>query len=401
MPCDCYFDALLYVAPWFIIFDGLTAWSVNHLDCVSAGVNLAFHGLFFFFAQLTIVALFFYLCHVSVGLPKGKFKNALLYLPFLVSEGVGIFTLKDLEFVKGESVNYSMGIAAQACFASLFIYFIMIFVTLFVHRGQIEKRKYKSILLFIGASLIVAVGQVIYPEALMTSIIPAILILGIYVVLEDPSHRRLEQHNAEMTSGFATLVENRDNNTGGHIKRTREYVRIMLDEMQKLPQYKSILTKDFINDMLNAAPLHDIGKISTPDRILQKTGKLTDDEFVIMRQHAAVGGEIIKDTFKAINDQSFLETAYLVARFHHEKWNGRGYPEGIAGEDIPLCARIMSVADVFDAVSAKRCYRDAMPIEKCFQIIANGAGSDFDPEIVRIFMKAREKVMKIYNKTFE
>jgi len=221
------------------------------------------------------------------------------------------------------------------------------------------------------------------------------------MVQEDPSYRRLEKHNAEMTSGFATLVENRDNNTGGHIKRTKEYVRMMLAEMVEMPQYKQMLTKDFVKNMINAAPLHDIGKISTPDNILQKPGKLTDEEYTIMKLHAATGGDIIKETFKGLNDAEFLDTAYQVARFHHEKWNGRGYPEGISGENIPLCARIMAVADVFDAVSAKRVYRDAMPIEKCFQIIESGAGSDFDPELVSIFLNAKDKVLEIYHRTFE
>lgn len=401
LPCNKYFDVILYVAPWCIVFDGLTAWTVNHLGQITHTTNVALHGLFFLLIQVTIVAIFLYFCNASVGLPKSKLKMALLFLPFLVSEGVGLATLKDLEFIQGVTTNYSMGVAAYTCFGSVFFYFGMVlFITLF-YRKQIEKRNYLNILSFIIASLAVIIIQVINPEALLTSFVPTILIIGIYMNLEDPSHRRLEKHNAEMTSSFATLVENRDNNTGGHIKRTKEYVRMMLGEMVTMPQYKEILTKDFVKNMINAAPLHDIGKISTPDNILQKPGKLTDEEYAIMKLHAPTGGEIIKETFKGINEPEFLETAYQVARFHHEKWNGRGYPEGISGEQIPLCARIMAVADVFDAVSARRVYRDAMPLDKCFQIIESGAGSDFDPELVKIFMNAREKILEIYHRTFE
>jgi len=171
LPCNKYFDALLYFAPWFIIFDGLTAWSVNHLDCFSRLTNLIFHGLFFFFVQLTIAATFFYFCDTTIGLPKGKLKKALLLLPFLVSEGIGLVTLKDLEFLQGQSTNYSMGVAALTCFASVFIYFSMVLFILLFHKQQIEKRKYKSILIFILMSFAAIIGQVVYPEALISSIV--------------------------------------------------------------------------------------------------------------------------------------------------------------------------------------------------------------------------------------
>ena len=115
-----------------------------------------------------------------------------------------------------------------------------------------------------------------------------------------------------------------------------------------------------------------------------------------MKEHAPRGGEIIKETFTGLDDKEYQKIAYEVARFHHEKWNGRGYPEGLKGEEIPLHARVMAIADVFDAVSAKRCYRDAMPIDKCFKIIEEGAGEDFDPKLVEIFMQARNKILDYY-----
>ena len=147
--------------------------------------------------------------------------------------------------------------------------------------------------------------------------------------------------------------------------------------------------------------MHDIGKISTPDYILQKPGKLTDEEYAIMKQHAAVGGDIIKETFASLDHPEYLQIAYEVARFHHEKWNGKGYPDGLKGREIPLHARIMAIADVFDAVSSKRCYRDPMPVETCFQIIQNGAGKDFDPDLVELFMNAKDKVLVYYEQDKE
>ena len=117
-----------------------------------------------------------------------------------------------------------------------------------------------------------------------------------------------------------------------------------------------------------------------------------------MKKHAPIGGEIIQDTFSDLDEPEYQKIAYEVARFHHEKWNGKGYPEGLKGEEIPLHARIMAIADVFDAISAKRVYRDAMPIDKCFHIIEEGAGSDFDPELVALFLNAREQIEAYYNK---
>ena len=155
------------------------------------------------------------------------------------------------------------------------------------------------------------------------------------------------------------------------------------------------MNKDYLVNVSNAAPLHDIGKIATPDYILQKPGKLTDEEFAIMKKHAACGGEIIQDTFKNLDDADFQKIAYEVARFHHEKYNGKGYPQGLSGEQIPLHARIMAVADVFDAVSQKRCYRDAMPLDQCFSIIEKGSGTDFDPQIAKIFLDSKDEVVRL------
>lgn len=156
-----------------------------------------------------------------------------------------------------------------------------------------------------------------------------------------------------------------------------------------------------LKEMVMAAPMHDVGKIAIPDVILQKPGKLTAEEFGVMKTHAAKGGEIIKDTFKSMSDEEYEKIAYQVARFHHEKWNGKEYPEGLSRKGIPLCARIMAVADVFDAVSAKRCYRDAMPLEQCFAIIENGNGQDFDPYIADVFLDKKEEITKIVERTVE
>ncbi len=206
----------------------------------------------------------------------------------------------------------------------------------------------------------------------------------------------LSLYHHEMVMGFATLVENKDGSTGGHIKRTTAYVKLLAEELRKRGFEKEALTKKYIRNLGMAAPMHDIGKISVPDVILQKPGKLTDEEYAIIKTHAANGGKIIEETFGHLTNKEYTKMAYEVARFHHEKWNGMGYPDGLKEEEIPLCARIMAVADVFDAISQKRCYREAMPLDKCFQIIAEGRGKDFDPVLVDIFLDIRDEVEKVH-----
>ena len=254
---------------------------------------------------------------------------------------------------------------------------------------------------FLFISLLILISQVIFPEILISSLVPAFSLIALYINIEDPVLRRMKNYNSEIVTSFATLVESRDSSTGSHVKRTKSYVKILLDEIKTNSLYSSIMTKDFEDKMMNAAPMHDIGKISIPDTILQKPGKLTDEEYSVMKKHSVLGGEIIQEIFKDMDDKEFLNIAYDVTRYHHEKWNGNGYPEGLVGKEIPFSARIMAIADVFDAISAKRCYRDAMPLDKCFAIIKEGKGVDFDPVLTDLFLNAKEKVEKVCKESQE
>lgn len=397
LSCNKSFDALLIVSPWFIFFDGLTAWTVNHLDNVPLWLNNTFHCLFFLAVDVTMFLSFIYLCDATFGFTKSTIKKILLCSPFVINVLAIFIFIKDLNYVIGKTTNYSMGLSVIACYLNALVYLLFLFFVVTLYRKKIEKNRYAGVIMSIAVSLTVMILQSIFPEILITSIVPAAFILGFYLLMEDPSYRRLEKHNYEMISGFSTLVENKDDSTGGHILRTKQYVEIILNQLQNEKKYRNIISRDFVKNMLNAAPMHDIGKISTPDVILQKPGKLTPEEYEIMKQHAPRGGEIIMETFSRLDNPEFLKTAYYVARYHHEKWNGNGYPEGLDGEKIPLCARIMAIADVFDAVSAKRCYRDAMPIDQCFQIIEKGRGTDFDPDLVDVFLGAKEEIIKVYS----
>lgn len=194
---------------------------------------------------------------------------------------------------------------------------------------------------------------------------------------------------------LADMVESRDQFTGDHVKNTSAYARIIMEQMKKEGSYSDQLTDEFMDNVYHSAPLHDIGKIRISDTILNKPGKLTDEEFEIMKLHTVYGKEVIEKAKKASSDISYLNEAENLATYHHEKWNGKGYPTGLSGEEIPLSARIMAVADVFDALVSKRSYKDPFPFEKAMDIIREGSGSHFDPKVADAFIHAEEEVRKV------
>ena len=201
-------------------------------------------------------------------------------------------------------------------------------------------------------------------------------------------HEQVSNMQSGLIKFMAEVVENRDDNTGGHIRRTAEYVESIAEELKKRGIYSDILTDRYMSDMIVAAPLHDIGKIHIPDAVLNKPGRLTEEEFEVMKTHTTAGEELLIHAKEELGESGYLNTAVEMAAYHHEWWNGKGYPYGISGEEIPLCARIMAVADVFDALTSKRCYKSAMPLEKAYTIIREESGTHFDPAVVEAFFAA-------------
>lgn len=399
--CNPIFDALMMIIPCLIVFDGVTAWTVNHLEIVPVSLNLVLHAVFFILLSLFMFVMFLHTLSFIKGFPQKLIFRFLIFLPFIISVILILVFLPELEFIIGKKVNYSMGISVVVCYLVILLYFILIFVFTVRRIKYLEVRKRINVMSFLFISLLILISQIIFPEILISSLVPAFSLIALYINIEDPVLRRMENYNSEIVTSFATLVESRDSSTGSHVKRTKSYVKILLDEIKTNNLYSSIMTKDFEDKMMNAAPMHDIGKISIPDTILQKPGKLTDEEYSVMKKHSVLGGEIIQEIFKDMDDKEFLNIAYDVTRYHHEKWNGNGYPEGLVGKEIPFSARIMAIADVFDAISAKRCYRDAMPLDKCFAIIKEGKGVDFDPVLTDLFLNAREKVEKVCKESQE
>lgn len=217
--------------------------------------------------------------------------------------------------------------------------------------------------------------------------------------LLDNYKRNRQVHNIQLNliSGFANLVEAKDTTTGHHIKRMSAYVKLICEELKNLDRFKSYLTPENIERIVAAAPLHDLGKIAIPDAVLCKKTVLTTEEFNLIKQHPLMGDHLIRDNMSSIEDAEYIKIARDVALHHHEWWNGNGYPDGLSERNIPLSARIISIADVLDALLSKRPYKDGYDIDKTYEIITSLAGVQFDPEIISVLPNIKEDVKEIAN----
>ena len=230
-----------------------------------------------------------------------------------------------------------------------------------------------------------------------------------YVALLDKYKTELEaevkqktQHIVEMHDNLilsmATMVESRDNSTGGHIRRTSECVRIIIGEMRADAEspFADRLTDEFCEDIIKAAPMHDLGKVAVDDKILRKPGRFTDEEYEIMKTHAAEGARIVHEILKDTDNESFKIVAENVAHYHHERMDGSGYPEQLEGDKIPLEARIMAIADVYDALVSKRVYKESMSFEQADKIMMESMGKHFDKQLEKYYISARPKLEAYY-----
>lgn len=230
--------------------------------------------------------------------------------------------------------------------------------------------------------------------------VPNVMMARIARILELEDLRRDQQEKIDRQTehiriiqqkivvGMASMVASRDSDTGGHILRTSSIVEIFAEELLATGRF----SRHFLDMVVRAAPLHDLGKIAIDDRVLRKNGRFTDEEYAEMKRHSAEGARVVKKLLEGVEGEEFVNLAVNVAHYHHEKWNGKGYPEGLAGEDIPVEARIMALADVFDALVSKRCYKEAYDYDHAFGIIEESLGSHFDPELGELFLKCRPRL---------
>lgn len=217
---------------------------------------------------------------------------------------------------------------------------------------------------------------------------------------EKSSKKDKEIFEAQMATIYSLvkLSESRDYDTGAHVERVAVFCELLARHLRIIPRYKDYLNDDYINNLSKASPLHDIGKVGIPDDILLKQGKLTEEEFEIMKSHTTIGANTLREIKKKYPDNKFLELGINITLYHHEKWDGTGYPHGLTGEEIPLSARIMAIADAYEALRSKRVYKDAYTHEESLEIIKQGAGTFYDPEMVDILIQNQAEFKEAFER---
>ncbi len=216
--------------------------------------------------------------------------------------------------------------------------------------------------------------------------------------LEERVHEQVQQITVAQQAtifALAKLAASRNLETGEHLQRMCEYSRVLSEKLRLLPKYASVIDEDFIRNIYAASPLHDIGKVAIPDRILLKIDKLTEEEYNIMKTHTIIGGKTLREVDQQHPGNDFVHVGIEIAESHHERWDGNGYPYGLAGEDIPLAGRILALGDVYDAQTSERVYKEAFSHDRSREIILSGSGKNFDSDIVEAFVSAEDEFIAI------
>ena len=303
--------------------------------------------------------------------------------------------------------GYQRGPAFLVYEISYFASLTYIVVILFLVGKKFHQRDFGTIIM-----ILVVLTAGIIPMSIFSLHI-AYLTVGIVAVLcyvfyndlvqQDTYSELVEKQNkisemqSQITSRLANLIESRDTETGEHVARTSAYVKTLAQDCLADKVYEDQINEQYIDSLYRLAPMHDVGKILISDKILRKPARLTPEEFEEIKKHSTFGGQVVTQILSGIASDEEIKFASDIATYHHEWWDGKGYPEGLKGEDIPLCARIMAIADVFDALVSKRCYKDALSTDEAFRIIKEESGSHFDPKLVRVFLKHKEKYIEICN----
>lgn len=312
-----------------------------------------------------------------------RFKNA--YFSFAVCYGQMVLTIVYAVLLSVEKSNYSIPATSVVVFIALLpiaiddrpirMYGFMICECIgYLIIAYFGKSKAAFNLDVVNSVTFTTIGVIMYSVVCLRN------------VKEISQGVRIERIQNNLITTLATAVEERDENTGGHIVRTEQYVAKLVDKIRKREKYAK-LPRLYFRNVVMAAPMHDLGKIKIPDNILNKPGKLTPEEYEIMKKHSEYGARVIQNSMKNVDDDTYLNVAVNIAKYHHERYDGTGYPERLKGEQIPLEARIMALADVYDALTTKRPYKDAFSKEKAMEIIKEGIGTQFDPDLAPIFLE--------------
>ena len=304
--------------------------------------------------------------------------------------------------------GYSRGPAFLIYETFYFVSLAYMIVALIIVGRKFQKRDLVTIIMVLA---VLAAG--IVPMTIDKSIHVAYLAVGMsaclcYVYYNDlvqqdtsaallANQAKVSDMQVRIISGLANLIESRDTETGEHVARTSAYVKTLAELAREDGVYTETLNDHYIELLEMLAPMHDVGKILVSDKILRKPGHLTPEEFEEMKKHATYGGDVVRQILSGVADEEYVSFASDIATYHHERWDGAGYPKQLKGDEIPLSARIMAIADVFDALVSKRCYKEAIPVEEAFQVISDEAGSHFDAELVKVFLAHKERFAAIFD----
>ncbi len=390
------FERLLLFSLLYFVLDIATVYTVNHLDTVPVVVNNVLHLLYLWVIDRCLLDVFLYVATMlEVPITSNKWKR-LVFLPHYAGCLVMLLGISGIEYIEGTISNYSMGISVTVCYTMVVYYLCLAYYVWIKYKDNLPKRSRVNFLICVPVFMGAIAIQMIFPDALITSLAITSIILVAYCAMENAASSELIQYHEEVIYAFAEVIEGRDGSTGEHVKRTVAYVQIIADALKENGIYAESLDCEYLDFLLRAAPMHDFGKIAVTDMVLQKPGRLTSDEYEVMKTHTVRGADMIKASLASLEEPGYITIAWQVARHHHERWDGSGYPDGLYGENIPLCARVVAVADVFDAVSQDRCYRGAMSLDESFAIIEQGAGTQFDPLIAKVFLQVRDKVEAVF-----
>lgn len=390
------FERLLIFSLFYFVLDIATVYTVNHLDTVPVAVNNVLHLLYLWIIDRCLLDVFLYVVTMLEFPITSKRWKRIVFLPHYIGSFVMLLGIPKIRYLEGEISNYSMGISVIVCYVQVLYYLGLACYAWRRYRDNLPKRSRVNFLICVPVFMGAIVIQMFVPDALVTSLAITAIILVAYCAMENAASSELIQYHEEVIYAFADVIEGRDGSTGEHVKRTVAYVRLIVDALRENGIYADRLDNEYLDFLMRAAPMHDFGKIAVTDTVLQKPGRLTSDEYEIMKTHTVRGADMIKASLASLEEPGYITIAWQVARHHHERWDGSGYPDGLRGEEIPLCARVVAVADVFDAVSQDRCYRGAMSLDESFAIIEQGAGTQFDPLIAKVFLQLRDKVEAVF-----
>ena len=390
------FERLLIFSLVYFVLDIVTVYTVNHPDSVPVVLNNTLHLLYLWVIDRCLLDVFLYVATMlEVPITSNNWKRV-AFLPHYAGCLIMLLFIPSIEYVEGTFSNYSMGVSVITCYVLVMYYLGLAYYVWMKYRDNLPKRSRVNFLICVPVFMGVAIVQMIVPEVLGTSLAITAIILVAYCAMENAASCELIQYHEEVIYAFADVIEGRDGSTGEHVKRTVAYVQIIIDGLKENGIYTESLDNEYLDFLMRAAPMHDFGKIAVTDTVLQKPGRLTSDEYEVMKTHTVRGADMIKESLAALEEPGYITIAWQVARHHHERWDGTGYPDGLCGKDIPLCARVVAVADVFDAVSQDRCYRGAMSLDESFAIIEQGAGTQFDPLIAKVFLEMRDRVEAVF-----